>query len=439
MEKLPLPSRFARPLGYPRVAALPEGVQKSLRAFWLDGLFASLSTAFTDSYYTLYILSLGATNAQIGLVSMLNQLAGAGMSLPGAAIADRTGRYKLLSWISGILSRLMWPLMIIAPWVFPDSRAVWVIVIAWVGISVFGALGSAAWTALTADLVPNDMRGGYFASRNIVMQLVRLATIPLAGVLIDQVGEPGGYQVNLAIAFVIGLFAVYFFYQLPEHPAPESTEAEHVSIRAELRKHTVFLRFTLTHSLLHFGVMIGGPFITVYMIQAVEFDVATIGMATTVSVFSGMIGMRLFGKLHDRLGMIQTMYFGLAAPVLPVLWLWVQAPWQAFLVQSLAGLTWAGYNLGAFNLLLASTPNEHRPRYVALHSTVIAIVGALAPIIGGWLLDAAGFLPVFSLSTIMRSVAFILFIVLVREPAMAALKPHQRGRGLLHLFKRRRI
>ncbi|MBN1964212.1 MAG: MFS transporter, partial [Anaerolineae bacterium] len=85
-------------------------------------------------------------------------------------------------------------------------------------------------------------------------------------------------------------------------------------------------------------------------------------------------------------------------------------------------LAWAGYNLGAFNLLLAATPDEHRPRYVALYTTAISVVGAIGPAIGGALLDVVGFVPVFSLSTIIRALGLIMFFAFVREPLAEAVE-----------------
>ncbi|HVO68896.1 MAG TPA: MFS transporter [Aggregatilineaceae bacterium] len=417
MERLPLPASIVRPLGYPHVNTLPERQQDGLRSFWLDGLFSSLASGFTDPYYTLYMLSLRANNAQIGLVNTLTQLAGAAFAMPGAAIADRTGRYKRMALLAGLVSRLMWLVMLIVPWLLSGDAAVWTVLVAWVAIAGMGALGNAAWTALSAELVPARLRGGYFASRNIIMQLAQLLAIPVAGQLVNAIGEPGGYQVNFGLAFVAGTVSLYFYNRLPEHPPGPQTDR--LRTREVLRRITqmpTFIRFVVAHAILMLGVMIGGPFINVYMAEKAGFSVGTIGLVTTVGVLAGLVGMRLMGRVHDRFGIIRTMQFGLGVPLIPVAWLWVHHPWQGYLVSSLSSLTWAGYNLGAFNLLLASTPDEHRPRYIAIYTTIVSMVGAIGPLMGGGLLDAVGFSPVFSLSCIVRALGLILFFALVREP-----------------------
>jgi len=406
-----------RPLGYPRVDTLPEQRQDGLRSFWLDGLFGSLASGFTDPYYTLYMLSLRATNAQIGLVNTLNQLAGAVLAMPGAAIADRTGHYKRIALLAGLVSRLMWLVMLAVPWLLSGDGAVWMVLAAWVAIAGMGALGNAAWTALSADLVPARIRGEYFASRNMVMQFVQLLAIPIAGQLVNVIGEPGGYQVNFGLAFAVGAISLYFYNRLPEHPS--TLQTDRLRTREVLRHMTqlpTFSRFVAAHTILMLGVMMGGPFINVYMAEKAGFSVGTIGLVTTVGVLAGVVGMRIMGRLHDRFGITRTMRFGLGVPLIPVAWLWVHHPWQGYLVNSLSSLTWAGYNLGAFNLLLASTPNDHRPHYIAVYTSIVSMVGAIGPLAGGWLLDMVGFSPVFVFSGIVRGLGLVLFFVLVREP-----------------------
>jgi MFS family permease len=421
VERLPLPARIVRPLGYPSVAGLTKVRQEALRAFWLDGMFAAMASGFADPYYTLYLLSLKASNAQIGLVSTLAQLISALLALPGAAVADRTGQYKKMSLLPGVFNRLLWLVIAAAPFVLKDSQAVWVIMIGLVGLAGLGALGNAAWTALSADLVPARLRGGYFASRNIISQFVGLLAIPAAGQLIYWIGEPTGYQVNLLLAFGIACLSLYYYSRLPEHPA------DHVPDRFSTRqalhrifKLPIFLRFMIANAILQLGVNIGAPFINVFMAEEIDFNVATIGFVTTVGTFTTLFGMRIMGRLHDRFGITWVMRSGLLLPLVPVAWLWVREPWQAYLVNGFAAVSWAGYNLGAFNLLLLSTPNEHRPRYIAMHTTVISTVAAIGPFVGGWLLDVVGFTTVFSLSGIVRALGLIVFFALVREPEAPA-------------------
>jgi MFS family permease len=407
--------RLTHALGYPDVAELPQWQQSGLRAFWLDGLFAAMATGFTDAYYPLYMLSLRASNAQIGLVNTLSQVAAAALAMPGAAIADRTGRYKLIALVAGIINRLMWVVMLTAPW-FGFSAGVWIVIVSWVTIVGAGALGNAAWTALSAEVVPSRLRGGYFASRNMVMQLVALMAIPLAGWLVTTVGEPDGYQINLVFAFVIGSISLYFYAHMPEHVA--KTDPDPINTRDLLRRipqMRPFMYFIVGHATLMLGVMVGAPFLSVYMADERGFSIASIGLVTTVGGLATFISMRVIGRLHERFGILGVMRLGFGVPLAIASWWWVHEPWQGYLVNIMAAFFWAGYNLGAFNLLLAVTPDDHRPRYVAIYTTITAIVSAIGPIGGGWLLDQTNFGTIFMLSAAIRLVGLCILFTFVRE------------------------
>ncbi|MFC1960429.1 MFS transporter [Chloroflexota bacterium] len=419
MSKVPINPRVARFLGYPQAMQFSDAIQENLKRFWMAGFLNSLALALTESFYTLYALSLGMTGSQIGLVNTLAQLSAAGLSMPGAVLADRTGRYKRLAVLGGVLSKSMWLVMALSPLFLPPQIAISVVMVAWVGITAFNTMGGSAWTALSAELVPATIRGKYFASRNITLRLCKLLIVPVAGFAIKAVGEPLGYQISLFGAFLVGMAALATFNRLPEHPKT-AAEGEPFGFREmvhQLPRLRNFVYFTITHSIVNLGVMIGGPFTQVYLAKGIGLDVVQISLVTSVGVFTAMVGMYVFGRLQDRKGITWIMRFAVGMPLISVFWLWANTFWQALIVQMFAAFSWTGYILGSFALLLAITPDEHRPRYVALHTTTVAIIGALGPFIGGRLLDSSGFVPTFVLSSIIRALGMILFFALVREPS----------------------
>lgn len=410
-------STAMKSVGYPAVDTLPTEKRHGMRAFWLDGLFASLAVSFVEPYQTLFLLSLYATNAQIGLFNTLIQFIGAITALPGAVLADRTGRYKQVWLAAGFASRALWLIILVAPWVLPVRSAVWMVLVAGVGVTGVTVLGTPAWTALAAELVPIKVRGSFFASRNMIMHLAQLFAIPAAGLLINHIGEPGGYQASFGLAFAFGMISLLIFRQLPEHSGDASINHHNLrqTFQAAIRMPT-YMRFLVAHSTMNFGVWVGAPFINVYLVQEAQLRVSTIGFATTAGVLASLIGMRILGRLHDRHGILWTMRFGLIVPLVPIAHLWVSQPWHAHLISVISALTWVGYNLGAFNLLLASTPDEHRPYYIALHTTIVSVAGALGPLLGGGLLDIVGYGAVFGLSGLARAMGLVLLFALVHEP-----------------------
>src|SRR5262249_6418128 len=91
--------------------------------------------------------------------------------------------------------------------------------------------------------------------------------------------------------------------------------------------------------------------------------------------------------------------------------------WQIAVVNAVAGICWAAYNLASFNLLLELAPADARAEAGALFQLVIALSATLAPIFGGQLADAIGFKPLFILSAALRWLGAITFVWWVSRPA----------------------
>ena len=229
---------------------LPGHDQRNLRAFFFDGVFAAASDAIFFTYQTLYVLALGASNAQIGLMSALSNLSGTLLLMPGAMLADRTRRRKpLVLWAGGGLARLMIILMALLPFVFMGPAAVYVAIALNAIMAGAGNLAYSAWVSLTADVVPLSRRGRYFGTRNIVMGLVTIIMTLLAGQLITRMGSISGYQAAFGVAFLIGMASTYSYAKIKEPQKSAQAQESQVyslsSLLASLRTDRNFLAFCL--------------------------------------------------------------------------------------------------------------------------------------------------------------------------------------------------
>jgi MFS family permease len=148
-----------------------------------------------------------------------------------------------------------------------------------------------------------------------------------------------------------------------------------------------------------------------------------VGTLAAVTSFTALLGQAVFGRLHDRKGTKWTLVLsGLLIPFLAWGWLLVTGPWGALPINIGSGFLWAGYNLSSFNMLLAVTPNARRTRRIALYQTIVQLAAAVAPSLGGMMVDRTGFLAVFALSGAGRMLSTLLLVRFVRqpEPSLAA-------------------
>lgn len=405
---------------------LPETARRNLYRYWFDGLFAAASDTFPINYLSLYLLALGASEAQVGWFNALSSLAAALALLPGAFIVEKYGRRKEFTVVfGGLLARMMLLLMALAPLPLAGQPLIWLVITLGVIRSAAGNLAFPAWMSITGDIVPMEGRGRYFGSRNFVMVIASIGVTYLMGEFITRVGSLQGYQLALGLSFLTGMVSTWFFWQIQDAAGNQPVQSEmKLSLREvwqDFRASPLFFRFCMVMALWNLALNVAGPFFNVYMAQKLGFTAAMIGLATIASSLTRVLTQRKIGELADRWGPARVQWLGmLLIPVLPILWMLARELWHVLLINSLAGVLWGAFELASFNFLLVFMPEQRRARFSAIFQVVMTIALALGAALGSALIETTwGYALIFILSSIGRFAAALLFWALLRQVRQA--------------------
>jgi len=399
-----------------------------MRSFWWDGLFAEGGETVWFQFFTLYALFLGAGPGLIGVLTSVSNLASAASTLPGAAFAERTGRYKAIVLAATTSARLVFLVLAAMPWFVDGASAIAVLAVASLLRATLGSFAMPAWNAMAAETVPERVRGRYFAFRNFGRQAVGLVLTPLVGAFLAQAGGAAGWQVLWAGSAALGLTASLFFARIP---APSRRGARGRSpARAgplsaapllEALRDTALLRFVGSMSLFQLSVMLAGPFFSVYLVQHLGASPFWVGITAAASPLSAALSQPFAGRLADFVGPRRLLVASNAAIVaLPLFWVVAFEPWHIVAVNLIGGAAWAGAQMASFNFLLASAPAKRLPGYTALYQMTQFAVTFAGPLAGGLLIGAFGFRAVFAISAAGRLAATGLqaaFLLGEAEPA----------------------
>ena len=409
-----------------------DAIRTSLKASTLDGVAAAIFSNITGGVLlTNFLLQLGATPFEIGLVAAIPMLANLIQPLGAYWSEKTTSRHYFCLWVYGP-ARIVWFLLAIGIALADVGKLNSHVLIGWTiaiaGLSYgIGALGSAPWFSWTATLVPRRLRGRYFGFRNSAANLTNLISIPLMGLLIAhwQGGTLQGYGVALVIGTIAGLISLWFQnfivdvnpqvqHTITVEDAPASadkTEAPNWS-----RQNANFLRFLLYFATWMFALNLSAPFFNFYLLDTLHLDVSQAALYNSLTAGANLVMLIVWGRLADRIGNRPILLTaGVLVAVIPILWLlvngnplsiWLWLP----LLHLLMGGSGAAIDLCSNNLQIGVVPIQQQSTYFGAIAAIAGVSGALGTLAGGFLAQwqsVGGILGLFALSAILRLVALV--------------------------------
>ncbi len=419
-----------------------QKVNRSLRFSVLDGAAWSAMAGVTQNYITPFALILKATTAQIGLLTSVPNLLMSAAQLSAPRLAEKAGSRKALILPTVFLHALMWIPVFLVPYFAPAGKVWWLI--AFISISsVLGTMANPAWGSMMADLVPQRIRGRYFAARGRVANLVALVFTFAAGGLL-QLLKPkdgsGGAQEFLGFAILFGcavafrLVSFSFLTRMWEPPAPHAgPSARHLTDLARTLFSSNLGRFMVIMTLMSFSTNMAAPFFSVYMLEDLKFDYLPYVIVTCAGSLAYVLFLAYWGRRIDRAGNIRVLRISwILVPLVPVVWLAGHQVWYLVIVQTFSSFAWAGSDLATSNFVYEAAPPERRTDWIALDAALTGTAVCLGSLTGGLLatrlpaLLGYQLLTLFLLSGVLRAVVSILMRRWVKEvrkaPPVSALK-----------------
>jgi MFS family permease len=353
--------------------------------FWASilGCMAGFNAAFA--------VRLGARSGEIGLLSSAPALLAVLLSIPSGRFLERRAGRKW--WILGslMLHRAGYALVALVPFMPQHLNRGALLVAVLVALSAPGHFFGVGWNAMLADLVPERRRAAVFATRNIInVGTVSIGSF-LAGQWLSHIDFPFNYQIAYAVGFLASGLSSYRLFQLevpdslvaPRTPrTARSLKADWGSFRETVLAQGAFVRMTVDTLLYSLGAWAAAPLYTLYFVRELGASDAWIGLLATIANVSAIVGYGLARRTMGRWGENNTLkrmalgtaiypiLVGLSSSLLPI-------PFGA----GLEGLISPGVNLSHFSLFLRACPDDRRPTFVGVYTTIMNVGAFGAPLI----------------------------------------------------------
>lgn len=316
----------------------------------------------------------------------------------------------------------------------PVAAAYWLILWFFVS-SCFAAIAGVSWNSWIQEWVPARLRGKYFARRNAYLQFSTLTFLFAAGWALAHWNYAiPAFQAVIGVACLIRIYSLYWQWISPTQPLPQA-QAPTISFGAQvdvLSRSRSFLLFVLFGSVWSFAANCFGPFYHVFMFEQLNFSAFDVGILSTLTALGGALALPAWGRLLDRFGNKPVMTFALIVWQLQnFLWCFITPDNRNLLygMWVFGGLTSACFILGQFTLLLRLLPVEAKNLAIGFNLAVTSLVAAIAPIVGGAVLQWA--LPRWQNDLAVYHVCFLLQPLLSLVAAGILLRVHEPAAGSL--------
>jgi MFS family permease len=399
---------------------------------WDGGLFGvALGFASFSAVIPLFVASMTDSATLIGLVPAIHSAGWLFPQLFTASHVSRLRKYKRTVLMMTIHERAPFLGLAIIALLLPFiglkvGLVLTFLMLVWQGLG--GGFTANAWTSMISKIIPPETRGTFFGMQGGLANLFLSMSAIGAGYLLNKLDSPWNFATCFLLA--VTLFALSWI-ALSMTREPEDTEKfipeekTHFwdDAKKVLSRDKNFNWFLVVRILSQFATM-GFSFYIIYALREFNMTEVVAGYliaASTISQTVANIGMGWFG---DRVGHRIMLIIGAVAAFLSAVLAWNAASLAWFYpIFILTGMANVSIWMVGMTMTVDFGSEAERPIYIGLSQTLTAPATIIAPILGGWIVDVAGFIPTFSISTFLSLVMIGILIFLVKDPRKFAPRP----------------
>jgi MFS family permease len=334
--------------------------------------------------------SLGATPFWIGMLSATSGLSLIGQPIGSYLLSRSKSRKKLFLRLTLTGRVMLWGLVAGAMFLPPGIATVLVLFVSVLGCRFTGAMGWPSWYSWMSDLAPEDQRGWFWGTRNMVSNTVGMvAALALNWYLGDDPSMEKFVAFFIVIA-ICGMLDIYMHRGI--HGVNVAAENSREDVGEMFRRpfrDRAFLPIVVFSFIFGFSCSLGSGMMHLMLLEEINlsyFEIAIYlsGVLGVVNVVASKYWGRLVDNLHEGARIVMAVCSVIVA-VLPFLWV-VTGPRDHLLVIANViggGLGWSGYMIAKMALIAAYSPQEHRPSYAATNAVVGGIGTMLGALVAG--------------------------------------------------------
>ncbi len=372
--------------------------EENIWNLYLDVAWWGIANGVWITYLSVFAVRLGASTEWLGVLAALPALVNMVWAIPSARIVEGAPRRLPVVLRVGFLQRLAWLAVALVPFLL-DGKTSGYAIVCIAGMSTIPAATSAvAFTSMMADLIPPQDRARVVSIRNVLLSATTTVTVLACGPILDALPFPLSYQVVFGVSFVAAMMSLRHVARLR---VPEEVTVVHrerpkswitINVRNAVREVMAaqpFVKYGASSFLFHWGIYFPSALFSIYRVRHLGATDTWIGLLTMVDSVITILSYMVWGRLATRWGNRRVLIIGAFGMIpFPVLTGLATSLPMLLIPAAIAGIFTPAFNLAAFNELLAVSPETHRPRFIAVYTSVVNAAAFAAPLAGSYFATA---------------------------------------------------
>lgn len=343
-----------------------------------------------ENYFSAFALLLHASPFQIAILSALPQLVGVVAQLASVKLLQYLRIPSRLLIAGGRAQAFCWLPILLLPLIAPDQGA-WLLIGCAMLYFGFGHVTTPIWNSLLVDVAEAESRGAYFARRARTTALTSFLALGVAGAILTLGQRWDLSWIGFLVIFLGAAAArlgattcqTHVSRLMPVHRLEAPHGFRHFFSHAASGD---FRRFLLFSGLMHFAVLLSGPFFVMYLLRDLHWSYLQYAGWMASSISAQFLTLGPWGRIGDRYGNKALLTLTASAvPFLPMGYLLSEQYLFLLVVNFFGGVIWAGLSLGLQNYVFDSLRSGERTRGVALANAMNAVGWGLGALTGSWL------------------------------------------------------
>ena len=395
---------------------------KNIRVITLTQSLFMLTATLWWPYWSRYIVELGATKYQLGIVFMLEQSTQLILQLPGGILADKLGRKKVI-----VLSSVFRAL---SPMVYLAFR-IWYMVVPGMVLTQVSSMMMPAINAMIAESMPQENRAASYGVYRIMTWAPMMFTAVIGGLIVVRLGIVPGVRFCIALTVLTAWINVFLRWRYLEDTfvADTSSSSSKFNLAGSMEvlrsvPRTVWWLIVVA-AVSSFSVRAAGGFMFIYVEENLGVTATEWGVITTVASIVSTLLTVPSGLLSDRIGRKPIIIISRILQPAMIIGFPLSTGFWGIFASRMFGAVGEGFGgtvmgiMGgpAWQALVADIiPPDRRGRIMGLMGTLIGLLSLPGTWAGGYLYDYVSPMAPFYTSFGLGVAATLIFMVFVKEP-----------------------